>query len=108
MRLHTIGQARGLTARVLGRVTKGQVSPCSRGDAVLLWGEGNAPQDTAGYVAVLTARHAPAWELEAPLVHSVQGLEYLTDGDVVVVAPNGFVRTLYRKGSYHNFILIAD
>lgn len=43
-----------------------------------------------------------------PLVHTVSGLDYLSDGDVVSVNQEGFVRTLYRKGSSHNFIFVTD
>jgi His-Xaa-Ser system radical SAM maturase HxsC len=44
----------------------------------------------------------------SPLVHSTIEFEYLAEGDVVAVDPSGFVRTLYRKASPHNFILVTD
>jgi len=46
------------------------------------------------------------WAL--PVVYGLRQLDYLDDGDVVAVDPNGFVRTLYRRASKHNFILVTE
>jgi His-Xaa-Ser system radical SAM maturase HxsC len=59
-------------------------------------------------MGVVTPEKAPFWSTITPLVHSVAGLDYLSDGDVVYISPSGFIRTLYRKGSPHNFILATD
>ena len=62
------------------------------------------PQDSSGYLAILTPELAHHWSVESPLVHSVSGLDYLLDGDIVYINQDGFVRTLYRRNSPHNFI----
>jgi His-Xaa-Ser system radical SAM maturase HxsC len=109
MRLHSIGSARELDEPVIGRVTTAGLPPGeAREDSILLWRDSGPPADSRGYMAVMTPEKTPAWEVAAPLVHSVSGFDYLSDGDVVYVSPSGFVRTLYRRGSPHNFILATD
>lgn len=109
MRLHSIGRSRGLGVPVIARVTTGGVPPGdARDDHVLVWGADAPSPDTSGYAAVVSPGGAPAWQADAPLVHSLPGLEYLADGDVVYLHPAGFVRTLYRRSSPHNFILATD
>lgn len=109
MRLHSIGRAHEVEEPLIGRVTTAGLPPGdARKDAVLVWSGLTPPVDTSGYMAVLTPEREPAWDIMVPLVHSVSGLDYLSDGDVVYVGPTGFVRTLYRKDSPHNFILATD
>ncbi len=109
MRLHSVGQATALEGAVIGRVTTADALPRDeRKDSVLLWNGPSAPADASGYLAVVTPEKAPSWGVAVPLVHSVPGLDYLSDGDVVYIHPTGFVRTLYRRGSPHNFILATD
>jgi His-Xaa-Ser system radical SAM maturase HxsC len=43
-----------------------------------------------------------------PSAWGLRQLSYLDDGDVVAVDPNGFARTLYRRASGHNFILVTE
>jgi His-Xaa-Ser system radical SAM maturase HxsC len=110
MKLYSPGRIGGaLTHTVVAKVTTAEVPPGEdRGDFVLLWREATPPSDTSGYAAVLTPRRAPGWETGSPLVHSTIEFEYLSDGDVVSVQPSGFVRSLYRRNSPHNFILVTD
>jgi His-Xaa-Ser system radical SAM maturase HxsC len=109
MKLYSPGRIGGaLTHTVVAKVTTAEVPGEDRGDVVLLWRQSTPPSDTSGYAAILTPRRAPGWETDSLLVHSTIEFEYLSDGDVVSVQPSGFVRSLYRKGSSHNFILITD
>lgn len=109
MRLHSIGYANEVEEPIIGRVTTARLPPGeAREAAVLWWREPEPPADARGYMAVMTPVKAPAWDIETPLVHSVSGFDYLSDGDVVYVSPSGFVRTLYRRDSPHNFILATD
>jgi His-Xaa-Ser system radical SAM maturase HxsC len=109
LRLHAIGRSGGLTHPVIGRITTSLLaSEASRRDSLLFWKEIAPPVDTFGYLAVLTPHKNPEWQTRVPLVHSLSHLDYLTDGDVVHVSRDGFVRTLYRKDSRHNFILFTD
>jgi His-Xaa-Ser system radical SAM maturase HxsC len=104
-----MGRARGIAAPIIARVTTaGLPSGEARKDAVLVWREPEGPADAAGYMAVVTQEKGAAWDIDVPLLHSMSGLDYLSDGDVVDISPSGFVRTLYRRGSPHNFILATD
>jgi His-Xaa-Ser system radical SAM maturase HxsC len=79
-----------------------------RKDFVLLWRDSSPPGNTSGYAAIVAPRQAPDWGTQSLLVHSTSEFGYLSDGDVVSIHPSGFVRTLYRKNSPHNFILVTD
>lgn len=109
MKLHSIGHARAIEEPIIGRVTTEELPVCdARRDSVLMWRELAPPADTSGYMAVMTPAKAPAWNITVPLVHSISGFDYLSNGDVVYISPTGFVRTLYRRDSPHNFILATD
>jgi His-Xaa-Ser system radical SAM maturase HxsC len=109
MKLHSLARAIEVHGPIIGKVTT--VEPPdgqSRKDLVLLCKGGPAPEDSSRYLAILTPEQAPHWDVEVPLVHSASGLDYLSDGDVVYINRDGFVRTLYRRNSPHNFILMTD
>lgn len=109
MRLYSIGAARGLEHAVVARVTRNDVlSLNDRKDSVLVWDNESPPLDCSGYIAVLALNRNPEWQVDAPLVHSAAKLDYLADGDVIAIEPSGFVRTLYRRNSPHNFILLTE
>ena len=108
MQLHSIGRALSISDSLVGRISTTELpAGAGRADTVLFWRENSQPADPSGYLALLSP-HAVQWRGAAPLVHSVAGLDYLSDGDVISISPTGFVRTLYRKGSDHNFILVTD
>src|SRR5215217_9746355 len=109
MKLHSLARAIEVDGPIIGKITT--VEPPygqSRKDLVLLWKGASAPEDSSGYLAILTLELAPQWNVKVPLVHSASGLDYLCDGDVVYINRDGFVRTLYRRNSPHNFILMTD
>ena len=109
MKLHSIARAISVDGPTIGKITTVETPPGeSRKDLVLLWKGVCAPQDSSGYLAILTPEQAHHWNVKAPLVHSASGLDYLSDGDVVYINQDGFVRTLYRRNSPHNFILVTD
>ena len=109
MKLHSLARAISVDGPIIGKVTTVEHSDWeSRKDLVLLWKGGLAPEDPSGYLAILTPKQVPHWGGKVPLVHSASGLEYLSDGDVVYINREGFVRTLYRRNSPHNFILMTD
>jgi His-Xaa-Ser system radical SAM maturase HxsC len=79
-----------------------------RKDHVLLWRGGSPPDDIAGYAGVVTPNDASGWNNVIPHVHSLRGIDHLADGDVIRFDPNGYVRTLYRKNSPNNFVLVTE
>jgi len=108
VKLHGIGRATGLKEPIIGRVLTEEAPAELRQDSVLVWKQLNQPSDTSGYLALLLPNAAPRWLSLSPLIHSAKSLDYLSDGDVIYVSPNGFVRTLYRKNSTSNFLLATD
>jgi len=108
MKLYGIGHVTGLKEPIIGRVFTEEAPAELRQDSVLVWKQPNSPSDTSGYLAVLSLNTEQGWSSVSPLVHSAKSLDYLADGDVISVSPNGFVRTLYRKNSTSNFVLATD
>src|SRR5574341_27123 len=106
MRLHATGIPKGLQHEIIGRITTGSADTDQ--DSVLFWSKENQPESLEGINAVLTHQRSLKWQLDIPWVYSLTGLDYLTDGDIVHIRPNGFVRTLYRKNSEHNFLLLTE
>jgi His-Xaa-Ser system radical SAM maturase HxsC len=109
MKLHSLGRATEISRPIIAKVTtiglpRGDV----RKESALLWKEDGPPADYSGYLAVLTPQRNPQWDINVPLVHSLTGLDYLASGDVVHINQDGFVRTVFRKDSPHNFILATD
>jgi His-Xaa-Ser system radical SAM maturase HxsC len=47
-------------------------------------------------------------EIPLPTISRLANLEYLSDGDVVLMLPNGRVNVLYRRASPHNTILTTE
>jgi His-Xaa-Ser system radical SAM maturase HxsC len=108
VRLHENGRVAGVDRTLVGRVARRPVADAgARADSWLIAEEGALPCDPAGYLGVLAFGEPPAVP-GMPLVARLRQLAYLDDGDVVAVDPNGFVRTLYRRASNHNFILVTE
>jgi His-Xaa-Ser system radical SAM maturase HxsC len=109
LRLHSVGSGAEMREPVIGRITTSErPSNDARADYVLLWRNEGLPADTAGYAAITTAHPADSRQTSTPVIHSLSIAEQLCDGDVVFIAPGGFVRILYRKQSPHNFILLTE
>src|SRR5262249_25724301 len=69
----------------------------------------NDPTAVSECAAVLTTRGVGATAtLPWPTVHSMETMDHLTVGDVVVINPSGYVRTVYRRASRHNFLFATD
>jgi len=105
MRLHARGLPQGFAETRIGQVVTTPVSG-DRSDFILY--SRSEPSDCRGYLAVITPVPQPVVCAAAPVVWGVHGLDYLVDGDVIAVDPTGFVRTLYRRSSRHNFILATE
>ena len=114
--LHTHGKAaRPFSKPVIGRVTSRPVEdPEARGDHVLRITDARDANQATGHAGLLTVQ-PPSPALRPELgdgstvwIHSLRRLDHLADGDVVVLNPNGYVRTLYRIRSHHNAIFATD
>jgi His-Xaa-Ser system radical SAM maturase HxsC len=104
-RLHVQGLAQGFTEPILGRIAATVIGDDSRCDHVRL--DPAEGEELAAYAGVLLPR-LPDGPIRVPTVHSLQYTDHLDDGDVVVLNPGGYVRTLYKQGSPHNAIFTTD
>jgi His-Xaa-Ser system radical SAM maturase HxsC len=108
VKLHETARVANVAQTLVGRVTRTPLADANaRRDAWLLLDDAALPCDPRDYLGVLAIGSAPPVE-STPLAYGLRHLDYLDDGDVVAVDPNGFVRTLYRRASPHNFILITE
>lgn len=108
MRLHETARVAGIEHTLIGRVTRTALGDETERTNAWLLAEGSALAcDPAGYLGILAIGDAAAFSgLRGAF--GLRQLSYLDDGDVVAVDPNGLVRTLYRRASMHNFILVTD
>lgn len=111
--LHTFGKPLpGLATPVLGRITTEAVPPAERPDHVLLSGDAASTEDLDGYGALLFGPLLSERDRRRvgriPGAHGLARWDHLAEGDVVALQPNGYVRTLYRKGSAHNALFATD
>lgn len=124
MRLWSSGKADGLEQPTLGRLVTAPVEDMARRRDAIPYGSAAGlmrfGRDWAEYAAILcsdpqalaktTLRGRPPAGLYAP-----PNLDYLGDGDVVLLQPSGDVRVMYRRtgrgatgGTVHNTILTTE
>lgn len=104
--LEARGDAIGVTSTVIGRVSFSPVPMPHRSDTVRVLTDGATDDALDHYVAVITsARESPL--TTAPVVAGCK-VEHLAQDDVVVVVPNGRVRTLYRRDSTSNTLFATE
>jgi len=113
MHLHSFGTPRGIVNPVIGKITRSPLGdPTTRADHVLFADGGLAnsiDHDWAGYAAVLSPEDSRiAASVPLPSVFGVPHIDYLQDGDVVLLLPSGGVNVLYRRASFHNTILATE
>jgi len=106
MRLHESARVANVDRLLIGRVAR-TPAPCDRANTWLLSEHGALPCHPDGYLGVLAVGEPPP-VAGIPIAHGLSQLAYIDDGDVVAVDANGLVRTLYRRTSRHNFILVTD
>jgi His-Xaa-Ser system radical SAM maturase HxsC len=109
MRLHTAGKPLRLTKPVIGKVTLEPLSKDQRSNRVLV--ASAFPEDASeltGYAGVVVSAIVNRRGSRVPVVHSVKDLDHLKSDYVVVLEPNGFVRTLYRPDSAHNTLFATE
>lgn len=108
MRLHANARVSGVERTLLGRVARTRVDNFAARATSWRLVDQPGEEDLDGYLGLLVTSNLAALPRGVPAAHGVHQLDYLDDGDVVAVDPNGFVRTLYRRTSRHNFILVTD
>jgi len=103
-----------LDKTVLGRITTDTNLPKRRGEHFLLVDRVSTLLDLDGWAAILTTCNPKVDELtyltkrRVPVFHGMLFSHHLSDGDIVAASPKGDLRTLYRKHSYHNSIMLTE
>lgn len=106
MKLAASCKTAGMTAPVIGRITRSGRDVVDRSNHILLVDD-ESPDSTEGFAAVMV-QHGTSSACRVPLAYHFSELDYLCTGDVVMIDPRGFIRTLYRRHSAHNSILMTD
>jgi His-Xaa-Ser system radical SAM maturase HxsC len=96
-----------LRSTVIGRVTFAEVT-AARGDFVRVVDRAAGLTDCSGYAAILMRASEGQMPHSVPAVFGVGDRCPWTPGDVVVVQPSGYVRTVYRIESRHNALFATD
>ena len=108
MRLWSVGTAYGVSTPIMGRLTTAPLQPAARSDAVAYVRDGLAFHgDLSGYAGALVLEGLYT-ALLVPAIVGAPNLDYLDDGDVVELHPDGTVQVLYRRASEHNSILTTE
>jgi len=113
MHLHSFGNVRGIADPIIGKVTRSPIPELTGRADYVIFGRAREMEafacDLVGYAAVLSPDATDALQgIELPGVFGVPYLDYLQDGDVVLLLPSGTVNTLYRRASPHNTILATE
>src|SRR6266566_5158668 len=113
MYLHADGKPHGITESIVGKLTTVPIQEVSgRLDYIAYLQPQNLARfgdDFVGYAGLFGPSEidldCPA---HLPRILGCKNLEYLGDGDVLLLLPTGRVNVLYRKSSPHNSILTTE
>ena len=109
MRLTARGQAVGLKAYALGRVTRDNGTPTGSRTTLVYVAETAKPDcELEGYAAALLEQRVSGTSSTGTPIVSGITTDHLRDGDVVLVSPNGHVRTVFRPDSAHNVLFMTE
>jgi His-Xaa-Ser system radical SAM maturase HxsC len=110
MRLWSVGSPHGLHSPILGKLTTVPLPADFRANAVAYVADSGPTgfdEDWDGYAAALSRVPIPD-SVSLPSISAPPNLEYLGDGDVVHLFPDGTVQVMYRRSSEHNSILLTE
>jgi len=113
VRLWSKGQAWGVHAPVMGRLTRVPVDPGTQRSDWIAYGTAADlaifEADWQGYAGMLCTDAVEVGpQSSLPAIYAPPHLDYLRPGDVVQLQPSGVVQVLYRGASEHNTILATE
>lgn len=106
MRLTTSGTARNFDKPIIGRITSKELPADFRNDSIFyLSGESSLLPELPGYRALISHFDVQCtW----PVVDKIRpGLPF-SDGDVIAIEPDGFIRSLYRPHEKHHSLFATE
>jgi His-Xaa-Ser system radical SAM maturase HxsC len=106
MLLKTKGISRRISEPIVAKVTRDRSS--GEPNQILISENDIPSNDLSNFKAILSTQAVGSVYAHHPSVYSVQTFSHLSDGDIVVVNPDGIINTLYRVNSYHNFLLVTE
>lgn len=104
--LLTKGIAIGVNSPIVGVITRNQLSADKNN--ILITDEIVGVNINSAIAAITESEKNIGFYLGFPIVYKVKSLSQLDDGDIVVINPNGKIRTLYRAKSHNNSLFITE
>lgn len=106
MLLKTKGKSYNISEPIVGKVTRNQF--LEEPDYILI-SENSIPKTNLyNFKAFLTNCHCEINDPMFPSVYSIQTVEHLSEGDIIVINSDGIINTLYRVLSKQNFLLATE
>jgi His-Xaa-Ser system radical SAM maturase HxsC len=113
MHLHARGKPHGISTPIIGRVTSAPIQGMKRRSDYIVrldaLNSGQFGMDFSGYAGLFVPNEIPLdTPSQAPSIAGCPTLEYVSDGDVLLLLPSGTVNVLYRRSSPYNAILATE
>jgi His-Xaa-Ser system radical SAM maturase HxsC len=113
MHLHSLGRPHGISTPIIGKLSVVPIQDIEERKDYIAYvcGTNRAAfgRDLAGYAGLFSPSEIQEEDVaNAPCITGCPNLEYLGDGDVLILLPSGTVNVLYRKSSAYNAILTTE
>lgn len=92
-----------ISSSILGKLTRKPVW-IGREKYILITDKQDMPN---GYAAII-AQNTPKKQRRIPILHNLEGVEQLNDGDIISIDPDGDVNVLYEINSPHNTLMATE
>ncbi|WP_205624330.1 His-Xaa-Ser system radical SAM maturase HxsC [Dyadobacter crusticola] len=102
MELRSKGKPLSFTQPIIGRITYGLAAESS----ILIDHSLDNTDVSDRHLAVLTKRSVTTHL--SPIIHSIPSIQPLSEGDVIMMLPNGIIQTLFRVNSLDNTLFTTD
>lgn len=106
MKLRTKGSFLNINEPIVGKISFDH-SRCEP-DSILITDSIISEFDFRSVKGILTQKKLDFALPSVPIVHDVESVDHLREGDIVVLNPDGNVNTLYRVNSHQNVLLATE
>lgn len=100
-----VGKACNIKYPIVGIITTRPVNLFNRKNRILVYSETDVA--TFGYACSITSQHLVN-EGKNSLIHSVNQLQVLSDGDIVFIAPSGQINLMHQSGHTDYTVFITN